>query len=113
MSIATRNRRATVYPFVTTNDAGYASSAYGAARGTFFCRFSQGVGTEGTTADQADHRERAVLEFAPSVTIRYDDMIELDGVQWKVEAINHRRRYPGAKIVTVYRSDDEPDAGTA
>lgn len=112
MSVSTRNRRVTVYPFSTTVTDGYASGAYGTARGTYFARISPLTGTETTVAGQADHRERCVFEFSDLVTVDQDDLlVDPDSVQWKVESVTPRRVLR-QKLVRAYRSDDSPNATT-
>lgn len=107
VSISTRNRRATIYPYGSSSDGGYPSDAYAAARGTFFCRFDPVPGGERTTGEQADHVERAVLEFADSVTISENDLIVENSVQWLVESVVLRRRQK-CKVVRVFRTSDQP-----
>lgn len=109
MSVSTRTRRATIYPYVAGDDGGYTTSSYGPARGTFFCRVSPVPGAEGTTADQASHVERCVFEFADEVTMHVNDLIVETGVQWKVESFTLRRALR-AKVARCYRTDDEPAA---
>jgi hypothetical protein len=110
VSVSTRDQRVTVRPFASTNDSGYATVSYGAARGTFWCRVSPIAGAEATTAGQADHVERCVFEFADSVTVgRNDLLIDRNGVQWKVESVT-ARRVLRQKLVRAYRSDDQPNA---
>lgn len=107
MSASTRNRRASVYPYASSNDGGYPTSGYGAARGTFWARKSPVVGDETTTQGQAEHRQRCVFEFDYGITVQEDDLIVCDG-QWKVASVTPRvsRR---EKIVHAYRTDDTPD----
>lgn len=108
MSVSTRNRRATIYPYSPTTTAGRTTSSYGPSRGTFYCRFSQPRhGSEVTTAGQAAHRETGLFEFADATTVAVDDLIVLGNKQWKVSAPPVIRRR--ALIVDVYRNDDEPD----
>lgn len=114
MSISSRDRRVAVHPYVATDDGGYMTSGYGAARGTFFARVSPLVGHELTQAEQADHRERCLFEFSAAVTIDKDDLlVDPDGVQWKVESVSPRRNNgQRAKIVRAFRSTDEPSVVT-
>lgn len=112
MSVSTRTRRATIYPYGSSNDAGYPSDSYGAARGTFFCRFDPVPGDERTTAGQADHTERAVIELADSVTVTVNDLIVENSVQWLVESVVLRRRQK-CQIVRVFRTSDQPTFTTA
>jgi hypothetical protein len=113
VSVSTRRHRVTVYPLSTTVDAGRVTTAYGAARGTYFARISPIVGRETTNASQADHREECVFEFADYVTVERDDMLtDPDGVQWKVAAVT-LRRVLRQKLVRAFRSDDQPDADAA
>lgn len=112
MSTSTRNRRATVYPYAPTNDGGYMTSAYGAARGTYFVRVSPVVGSESTVGEQAEHTERMIFEFADSVAVAVNDLIIENTVQWKVESVTLRRG-ARAKIVHAFRVDDEPNAPTS
>lgn len=113
MSVSTRDQRVTVRPFTPTNDSGYATVSYGAARGTFWCRVSPIAGAETTTGGQADHVERCVFEFADHVTVgRNDLLVDRDNVQWKVESVT-TRRVLRQKLVRAYRSDDQPSANVA
>lgn len=107
MSVSTRNQSATIYPYASSNDGGYTSDSYGAARGTFFCRFDPVPGDERTTAGQADHVERGVFEFADEVTVAVDDLIVHDSTQWLVDSVVLRRRQK-CKVVRVFRTSDQP-----
>lgn len=100
-----RNRRATIYPYAPTVDAGYAEARYGAARGTHWCRFDPVMGSESETAGQADHTQSATLDFRDAVTVLEDDLIVVDGRQWRVTGIIHDRQRR-SKIATVIRSTD-------
>ena len=113
MSISSRDRRVAILPYAPSDDGGYMTSGYGPTRGTFFCRISPVVGTELTTAEQADHRERCIFEFSDHVTIDNDDLlVDPDGVQWKVESAV-TRRVARAKVVRAVRTDDEPAVVTS
>lgn len=109
MSVSTRNRRATIYPYSSTIDDGAVTSVYGPdPRGRFFARISPVVGHELTEAEQADHRERCIFEFSAAVIVDHDDLIE-DDVEgrWLVEAVTLRRNNGSwAKIVRTVRSED-------
>lgn len=107
MTVSTRNRRATIYPYAGTNDGGYATATYGPTRGTFFCRVSPITGEERTVAGQAEHVEGCVFEFSDAVTIDHDDLIVENSTQWKVESVTLRRG-SRAKIVRAFRTDDMP-----
>jgi len=109
VSVASRTSLATIYPYAVSNDGGYKTSGYGAARGTFFCRFSPRVGSETTTQGQAEHRESAVFEFYDLVTVEPNDLIVHDDKQWKVAAPPTTRTTRRAIIVQAIRTDDTPD----
>lgn len=110
MSISSRNQRVKLHPYAPTNDGGYMTSGYGAARGTFFARISPVVGNELTIAEQADHKERCIFEFDYSIAIGKDDLIiDPDAIQWKVESVTPRRSNGvRAQIVRAFRNADEP-----
>lgn len=112
MSVSTRNERATIYPFGAGNDGGYPSDSYGAARGTFFCRFDPVPGDERTTGGQANHVERGVFEFGDGVTVETNDLVLHGTTQWLVESVVLRRRQK-AKVVRVFRTSDQPTFTTA
>lgn len=107
MTLDTRNRRGTIYPYGSANDGGYPSDSYGAARGTYWCRFDPVPGAEQTIGAQADHVERAVFEFGDEVTIDTNDLVVENSVQWLVESVVLRRRQR-CKIVRVFRTSDQP-----
>jgi hypothetical protein len=83
------------------------TSAYGPARGTYFCRLTILEGTEQTTAAQAEHQQRVLFEFSDSVTILENDLIVLAGVQYRVNGVLLRRE-GRCQIVRAMRKDDEP-----
>lgn len=103
--IGDRNRRATIYPYASTNDSGYATPAYGAARGTHWCQFIPVMGGEGETAGQGDHDQRATLDFRDAVTVMEDDLIVVNSTQYRVAGIIHDRERR-SKVVSVIRSTD-------
>lgn len=107
MSVSSRNRRAIVYPYTSSSDHGYMTSAYGPARGTYFCRLTILEGTEATVAAQAEHRQKVLFEFADAVTIGENDLIVENAVQYRVAGVLLRRA-GRCLIVTAYRVDDEP-----
>lgn len=110
MTLDTRNRRATIYPYGSTSDGGYIGASYGAARGTFWCRFSVEPGNETVVGAQDEHHESAVLEFDAAVTVAHNDLIVENSVQWKVASVTTRRgsQVRPKKIVRVFRVVDAP-----
>lgn len=110
MSISSRDQRVTIHPYVASNDGGYTTSGYGAARGTYHCRISPLSADEQTIAEQADHKERCIFDFADSVTVDQNDLlIDPLSAQWKVEGVLLRRNNgQRAKIVRAFRNIDEP-----
>lgn len=104
MSISTRRRRVTVYPYAPTNDGGFVSDAYGAARGTFWARFSEFVGSEAKVARRSEHQDTGLFAFHDTVTVLEDDLLVENGLQWKVESIT-LRRLKREKVVRVFRTD--------
>jgi hypothetical protein len=105
MSHATRDQRATIYPYLGRVDGGYVTSAYGYARGTFWCRVSPAPGAEAMLDAQSGILARATIEFADEVPVQEHDLIVIDGVQWKAGPIT-ARKLQRALMLQVERSTE-------
>lgn len=113
MSVSTRTERITVYPYGSANDGGFATPSYGAARGTYFARFSPIPGDEQLVSAQSEHTQRAVFEFADSVTVDENDLlVDAGGLQWKVESVTVRK-LNRALVVRAFRTDEAATLTTA
>jgi hypothetical protein len=110
MSVSSRDQRVAIYQYAPSNDGGYMTSGYGSTRGTFHCRIAPLIGDELTVAEQADHKERCLFEFADHVTIDPNDLlVDPTTAQWKVESVVLRRNNGArCKIVRAFRNIDEP-----
>jgi hypothetical protein len=111
MSHATRTQRATIYPYVGHNDGGFVTSAYGVARGTYWCRLSSIPGSESMLDAQAGVSGRATIEFADEVPVAEHDLIVVDDVQWKAGPITARKAQR-ALILQVERSNEMAELPT-
>jgi hypothetical protein len=105
--ISKRDRRATIYPYIGSNDGGFVTSTYDTARGTYWARLSPVPGSETMLDAQAGISARAFIEFADGVPVAEHDLIVIDGVQWKAGPITHRRAQR-ALILQVERSNEMP-----
>jgi hypothetical protein len=105
MSVSSRLQRATVYPYLGVNDGGFATSSYGAARGTYWCRLSAMPGEELILDGQVAQTQRATIEFADEVPVGENDLIEIDGVQWQAGPVTARLQQR-AKILRVTRNTE-------
>jgi hypothetical protein len=106
VSVSSRRERVAIYPFVGTNDGGFATPTYGASRGTFFCRVSPVAGEELVIGAQSEHSQRSVFEFADGVTVDENDLlVDADGLQWKVESRTLRKE-ARAIVCRAFRTDE-------
>lgn len=111
MSAATRDRRATLYPYIGHNAGGFTTSTYGAARGSYWCRVSPLPGEEFILDAQSGIAETAVLEFGDEVPVAEHDLVVVDSVNWKAGPVT-RRRGASAKVLRVERSTEQPTFAT-